>query len=56
MANKKFVKQLEKASKIADFAVILGEDELKNGTISVKNLDTSEQKTIERNEIFEILK
>jgi histidyl-tRNA synthetase len=56
MTNKKFGKQLEKASKIANFAVILGEDELKNGTISVKNLATSEQKTIARNEVLAALK
>lgn len=53
--NKKFGKQLEKASKIAKFAVILGEDELKNKTVSVKNLSTSEQKTIARNDAFKIL-
>ena len=28
-ANKKFTKQLEKASKTADYALILGEDEIK---------------------------
>lgn len=50
--NKKFGKQLEKASKIANFALILGDDEIKNNTVSVKNLNTSEQKTIQRNEIF----
>lgn len=53
--NKKFGKQLEKASKIADFAVILGEDELKNNTVSVKNLKLSEQKTIARNELFNFI-
>lgn len=53
--NKKFGKQLEKASKNADFAVILGEDELKNNTVSVKNLKSSEQKTIPRNELFKFI-
>lgn len=53
--NKKFGKQLEKASKNADFAVILGEDELKNNTVSVKNLKSSEQKTISRNELFKFI-
>ncbi|MGN1125035.1 MAG: histidine--tRNA ligase [Candidatus Gastranaerophilaceae bacterium] len=43
MTNKKFTKQLEKASKLANYALILGEDEIKNGTISVKNLANSEQ-------------
>ena len=43
MTCKKFTKQLEKASKVANFAVILGEDEIKNGTISVKDLSNSNQ-------------
>jgi histidyl-tRNA synthetase len=54
--NKKFGKQLEKASKIADFALILGEDEIENNTISIKNLATSEQKTVARVEIIDNLK
>lgn len=53
--NKKFGKQLEKASKVADFAIILGEDELKNNMVSVKNLNTSEQKTISREEVFNFI-
>jgi histidyl-tRNA synthetase len=53
--NKKFGKQLEKASKVADFALILGEDELKSNSVSVKNLATSEQKTIIRAEIFDYI-
>lgn len=48
LTNKKFVKQLEKASKIAKYALILGEDEISTGKITVKNLDTSEQKTINK--------
>lgn len=56
MTNKKFVKQLEKASKVANFAIILGEDEIKNNTVSVKNLETSEQSTITRSEIFDKFK
>ena len=51
LTNKKFVKQLEKASKVAKYALILGEDELKAGELTVKNLDTSEQKTVKREEI-----
>lgn len=54
--NKKFGKQFEKASKLAKFAVILGEDELKNNVISVKNLETSEQKTVSRTEALELLR
>lgn len=56
MTNKKFGKQLEKASKVADFAVILGEDELKNNTVSVKNLTNAEQKTVNRSEVADFLK
>lgn len=51
MTNKKFGKQLEKAAKVADFAIILGEDEIANNTVSVKNLKTSEQKNIKRSEL-----
>ena len=50
LANKKFTKQLEKASKCARFALILGEDEINAGKVSVKNLSTSEQVTIDRKE------
>ncbi len=56
LTNKKFVKQLEKASKVAEFAVILGEDEIAAGKATVKNLATSEQKTIARNDLVEYLK
>lgn len=52
MTSKKFGKQLEKASKVANYAVILGEDELKNGTVSVKNLTNAEQKTVARSEVL----
>lgn len=52
LANKKFTKQLEKASKTAKFALILGEDEIKAGKVSVKNLSTSEQETVDRNEVI----
>ena len=51
LTNKKFVKQLEKASKVAKFAVIIGEDELAKGEVTVKNLDSGEQKTVKRNEL-----
>jgi histidyl-tRNA synthetase len=54
--NKKFGKQLEKASKVADFALILGEDEIKANTISIKNLNTSEQKNVARAEIIDNFK
>jgi histidyl-tRNA synthetase len=55
MTNKKFGKQLEKASKNAKFAVILGEDEIKTGTVSVKDLSTSQQTTLTREDIFNFI-
>ena len=51
LTNKKFVKQLEKASKVSKYAVILGEDEISKGEVTVKNLDTSEQTTVKREEL-----
>ena len=55
LSNKKFTKQLEKASKIAKYALILGEDEINSNTVSVKNLETSIQKTVARNELKDTL-
>ena len=43
---KKFTKQLEKASKISSYALILEEDEIKNNNITIKNLASGEQKII----------
>ena len=45
MTNKKFGKQLEKASKLADYALILGEDEEKNTAVSLKNMATGDQQS-----------
>ena len=56
LTNKKFVKQLEKASKLAKFALILGEDEIASGKVTIKNLDTSEQQTIDRKDVLEVIK
>ena len=47
MQARKFAKQLEKASKVAKFAIILGEDEIKEGFYSVKNLETGEQTKVQ---------
>ncbi len=52
LSNKKFTKQLEKAGKVADFALILGEDEIKNNTVSVKDLKSSQQITVSRSEVL----
>lgn len=43
MTCKKFSKQLEKAARSAHFAVILGEDEINGGYLTLKNLATSKQ-------------
>lgn len=56
LTGKKFTKQLEKASKIAKYALILGEEEIKNNQVSVKNLETSEQVTIDRKNCSEKIK
>ena len=56
MTNKKFTKQLEKASKLANYALILGEDEIQNGTVSVKNLNNSEQISAKREEFRSLVK
>ena len=56
LSNKKFTKQLEKASKVAKYALILGEDEITKGQVSVKNLDTSVQETIDRKDLRSKLK
>lgn len=56
LANKKFTKQLEKASKVSKYAIILGEDEIKNNTVSVKNLETSTQVTVPATEVLNELK
>lgn len=56
LANKKFIKQLEKASKVAKYALILGEDEIATEQITVKNLEISEQKTVARKEVLNYLK
>ena len=52
LTNKKFVKQLEKASKVSKYALILGEDEISTNKVTVKNLDTSEQKTVAREDLL----
>ncbi len=48
LTNKKFTKQLEKASKVARLAIILGEDEILKHLVSIKNLETGDQITVTR--------
>ena len=52
LTNKKFVKQLEKASKVSQFALILGEDEITTNQVTIKDLATSEQTTVSRSELI----
>jgi histidyl-tRNA synthetase len=55
-SGKKFGKQLEKASKSnAKYALILGEDEIINETYSIKNLQTSEQQTLTKDEALKLI-
>lgn len=48
LANRKFTKQMEKASKTAKYAFILGEDEILKHQVSIKNLDNGKQITADR--------
>ena len=56
MTCRKFTKQMEKASKHAKFACILGEDEISACEVSVKNLETSAQIKLDRTEVFNYIK
>ncbi len=44
--NRKFNKQFEKAAKIAKNAIILGEDEIAQGFLTIKNLESGNQEQI----------
>ncbi|MBQ9244939.1 histidine--tRNA ligase [bacterium] len=50
--SRKFAKQIEKAAKIAKKAIILGEDEIKNNYYTVKDLLTSLQERIDKEQLF----
>lgn len=57
MNNKKLKAKFKYADKLKiPYAAILGEDEVKNGTVSLKNLLTGEQKTVSVFEAVQILK
>lgn len=57
MTARKFGKQFEKASKLgAKYAVVLGEDEIANSTVTVKNLETGEQQTLSFEGALSVLK
>ena len=55
LANKKFTKQLEKASKVAKYALILGEDEISKHQVSIKNLEDGKQITVDRADCVKML-
>ncbi len=55
LTNKKFTKQLEKASKIAKYAFILGEDEILKHQVSIKNLEKGTQITVDRANCIKML-
>ena len=50
--SRKFAKQLEKASKVANYAIIIGEDEINNNYLTLKDLNTSEQKKVSLEELI----
>ncbi len=52
-----FKRLLKRADKVqAKVAVILGEEELKNGTLTIKNLRTTEQQVVPETEALELIK
>ncbi|MDL2296098.1 histidine--tRNA ligase [Lachnospiraceae bacterium OttesenSCG-928-E19] len=56
-AEKKFKNQIEFADKIKTiFSVIIGEDEVKNQTVSVKNMTTGEQQNLTLSDVIKMLK
>ena len=55
LSNKKFTKQLEKASKVAKYAFILGEDEVLNHQVSIKNLETGTQIKVDRQHCLKMI-
>lgn len=55
--NQKIVKKFKIADKLkVPFVVILGEEEVKNNVVTLKNMETGEQKTITIEEVIKIIK
>lgn len=55
-AKKKFKNQIEFADKInSEFSVIIGEDEVKNKVVSVKNMQTGNQQTLDLNAAIKLM-
>ena len=56
-AKRSIKAQMKQAAKSgAKFALIIGEEEVKNSTVTVKNLETSEQENISAEKIFDFIK
>ena len=56
-ADKKFKNQIEYADKIsAKFSLIIGEDEVKNNIVSIKNMQSGEQQTVDIEQAIKIIK
>ena len=49
LTDKRIGDRMTYASKIADYAAVIGENEVKSGVVNVKNLETGEQMSIEEN-------
>jgi len=54
MFTKKFFPLKQAAKSGAKFALIIGDDELKNSTVTVKNLETSAQEIISLENVAQI--
>ncbi len=55
--DKKFKNQIEYADKIgAKFSMIIGDDEVSNRTVSLKNMQTGEQQTLSLNDAMNIIR
>lgn len=54
-STRKFAKQLDKASKIARKAIILGSDEIESNKLTIKDLSSFEQIQIPKEEFFKAL-
>ncbi len=55
-ANRKFKNSSIKRQKTAKYALILMDDEIKSNTVTIKNLDTSEQVNVSRNSYLDSIK
>ncbi len=55
--NQKLGKKFKYADKInAKFVIVIGEDEIKNNVVTLKNMSTGEQKTVTIEEVIKIVK